>query len=200
MAIQRKIISMNAKNGDFRPKNITDQHTFKTNCIAKNQRAILAVWSSKVLRHKRKREIPINTNRVIQTGENTQFGGLKDGFSREAYHVGIEGEVNKDPITPANWQITRLIISFNKSFFPIFSPIWHVFILLCRLPKLEYVGATSNKHFWLQALFPDGTMITLCCQQHTIFLKVNSSSFTSYCFSHRWANPSLSLSGSQLSC
>jgi len=102
MAIQRKIISMNAKNGDFRPKNITDQHTFKINWIAKNKIAILTFLSSKVLRHKRKREIPINTNRVIQTGENSQFGGLKAGFLREAYHVGIIGDVNKDPTTPAN--------------------------------------------------------------------------------------------------
>jgi len=93
---------MSAKNGDLRPKNIADQHIFKANCIAKNKIAILAFWSSEVLRHKRKREIPINTKRVIQTGENTQFGGLKDGFSREAYHVGIAGDVNKDPKTPAN--------------------------------------------------------------------------------------------------
>ena len=93
---------MNAKDGDFRPKNIPDQLTFRINCMEKNRIAILTFLSSKVWRHKRKREIPINTKRVIQTGENTQFGGLKDGFSRETYHVGIAGDVNKDPINPAN--------------------------------------------------------------------------------------------------
>ncbi len=44
----------------------------------------------------------MSTNRLIHTGENTQLGGLNDGFSREAYHVGIEGVVNRDPTKPAN--------------------------------------------------------------------------------------------------
>jgi hypothetical protein len=39
---------------------------------------------------------------VIHAGENNQFGGVKDGFLREAYHMGMEGVVNRDPIIPAN--------------------------------------------------------------------------------------------------
>ena len=51
-------------------------------------------------------ETPIRIKSVIQTGENIQFGGLKVGFSKAAYHVEIEGKVKNEPITPANWQIT----------------------------------------------------------------------------------------------
>ena len=57
------------------------------------------------------KEIPIRVNKKIQTGAKTQFGGLKNGFWRVAYHPGIEGEVNIDPITPAIWQIAIEIIN-----------------------------------------------------------------------------------------
>jgi hypothetical protein len=47
------------------------------------------------------KDIPISVNKNIQTGAKTQFGGLKNGFWRVAYHPVIEGEVNIDPINPA---------------------------------------------------------------------------------------------------
>jgi len=102
IAIHRKTISMNAKNGDLRPKNITDQKIFKPSWIANQNIATLTLRSLKVFSHKRKREMPISTNKLIQTGEKTQLGGLKAGFLRLAYHVGIAGEVNKDPTNPVN--------------------------------------------------------------------------------------------------
>jgi len=95
------MISMNAEKGDLSPKNRIDQSTFKTSWKAKNKSAILVLLSSRPALQIRKREIPIKRNKVIQTGENTQLGGLKDGFSRAAYQVGIAGEVNNDPIKPA---------------------------------------------------------------------------------------------------
>jgi len=38
---------------------------------------------------------------VIQTCQNIQFGGLKDGLLRDAYPVGIATVVNNDPTKPA---------------------------------------------------------------------------------------------------
>ena len=57
------------------------------------------------------KDIPIRVNKKIHTGAKTQFGGLKKGFWRAAYHPGIEGEVNIEPITPAIWQIPIEIIN-----------------------------------------------------------------------------------------
>jgi hypothetical protein len=45
--------------------------------------------------------MPIKVKSVIQTGAKSQFGGAKLGFWSEAYHVGIEGVVNNEPIKPA---------------------------------------------------------------------------------------------------
>jgi hypothetical protein len=38
---------------------------------------------------------------VVQTGPNTQLGGVKEGFTRWAYQVGMAGKVAKDPMAPA---------------------------------------------------------------------------------------------------
>jgi len=121
MAAHRTIISKKAKSGDLRPKNRMDQRTFNTSWIAKKIKAFFTFCSLKLFSHRRQREIPISTNKVIQTGENSQFGGLKDGFSSEAYQVGMEGVVNREPRKPANWQIKILIISLIKLFLVIFS-------------------------------------------------------------------------------
>jgi hypothetical protein len=53
--------------------------------------------------------------KVIQTGPNTQFGGLKDGFTKELYHVGMAEAVENEPIIPTELQITILIINFISS-------------------------------------------------------------------------------------
>jgi len=58
-------------------------------------------------------DIPINRYSVIQAGANSQFGGVKGGFSRAAYHVGIAGVVNADPMRPAHWQATILMNSLK---------------------------------------------------------------------------------------
>jgi hypothetical protein len=39
---------------------------------------------------------------VIQTGEKSQFGGLKEGFVNVAYHVFTDEAVKNPPIIPAN--------------------------------------------------------------------------------------------------
>ena len=51
------------------------------------------------------KEIPMSKYSKVHTGPKTQFGGLNDGFTRDAYQVGMEAKVNMDPINPASWQI-----------------------------------------------------------------------------------------------
>jgi hypothetical protein len=51
-------------------------------------------------------EIPIRIYSAVQTGKNTQFGGVKNGFWSPAYHVVIAGVVNNEPIMPASKGIT----------------------------------------------------------------------------------------------
>lgn len=51
-------------------------------------------------------------NSPIHTGENNQFGGVKEGLLREAYHVGIVSAVKTEPMKPASWHIA--ILSINR--------------------------------------------------------------------------------------
>jgi len=75
--------------------------------------AVLTRGVSKPFRHTIEADIPISRYRVIQAGANSQFGGVKGGFSRAAYHVGIAGVVNAEPIRPAHWHATILMSSLN---------------------------------------------------------------------------------------
>ena len=61
--------------------------------------------------------MPIRMNKAVHTGANTQFGGLKEGFSILAYQLPGPVIVKKEPIKPAKRQIriesaskTRLFI------------------------------------------------------------------------------------------
>ena len=102
IANQRMMISMKAHNGDLSPKKRIDQKVFKTSCTAKKRRAIFTFWSFRLFCQTRKRDIPISKNRVIQTGEKIELGGVKAGLVRVLYHVGIAGVVNREPMNPAN--------------------------------------------------------------------------------------------------
>jgi hypothetical protein len=54
--------------------------------------------------------IPISKNNKVQTGPNTQLGGEKNGFVKEAYQSGILGIVKIEPIAPT---ISQAIIKMN---------------------------------------------------------------------------------------
>jgi len=56
----------------------------------------------RLLRHTRNVDTPINKNRIVQTGANIELGGVKDGFVRVAYQIGIDGVVKIEPINPAH--------------------------------------------------------------------------------------------------
>jgi hypothetical protein len=91
---------MKANNGECNPKNIIDHNVFKASCIQKKFNADLCLLNP--LSHIKYKEIPIKTNKVIQTGPNIQLGGLNTGFINVAYHVRIEGVVKIEPIIPAS--------------------------------------------------------------------------------------------------
>lgn len=73
--------------------------------------AILTCFDLNPFFHTRYKAIPISTNKLIQTGENIQFGGLNEGLFMEAYHAAIAGVVKIEPMNPASWQITMADIS-----------------------------------------------------------------------------------------
>jgi len=52
---------------------------------------------------------------VIQTGPKMELGGVKAGFFRPLYQVGIAGVVKIAPIPPAPSQMTMLIINLTTS-------------------------------------------------------------------------------------
>jgi hypothetical protein len=115
IAIQSTAMSMSPARGDLRPKNSTDQARLKTNCAPKQPRTTLTLLSARPARHMRKSDIPMSKKSVIHTGENTQLGGVKAGFSSVTYQVGIDGLVKKEPMNPTHWhisiQITRVTTS-----------------------------------------------------------------------------------------
>lgn len=102
MAIHKNIISTKAKKGDLNPKNKKDHNILKASCKIKTIIAILTFLSLNPILKIKYKEIPINKNKIVQTGAKTQFGGVNEGLFIFAYQPGIEGVVNKEPIRPAN--------------------------------------------------------------------------------------------------
>jgi hypothetical protein len=100
--IQSAAMSMSPPRGDLRPKNSIDQARLKTSWAPKQPRATLAFLSARPVRHMRKSDIPMSKKSVIHTGENTQLGGVTDGFSSVAYQVGIDGCVKREPMNPTH--------------------------------------------------------------------------------------------------
>ena len=58
----------------------------------------------------------MSVNSDIQTGPNTQLGGVNHGIERVAYHVGMDWLVKIEPIIPAIWHIMMLTASFRILF------------------------------------------------------------------------------------
>ena len=81
------------------------------NCRKKITSAVLTAVESNPLCQIRKSATPIRMKSIVQTGANNQLGGVKNGFFKFAYQVGIAGVVKKEPIMLAPKQIAILIIS-----------------------------------------------------------------------------------------
>lgn len=78
--------------------------------------AVLTCGLDQPCRQTKYAAIPINKNRIVQTGANTQLGGAMLGFLIVAYQVSMFGLVKIDPINPALRLITTLINNFVISF------------------------------------------------------------------------------------
>ena len=73
IAIHKKTISVKAKSGDFKPKNNIDQRIFKINWIPKKVK--FAFFSQA-----RYKEIPINRNKMVQTGAENPVWRIETGL------------------------------------------------------------------------------------------------------------------------
>ena len=96
------------------PKKAIDQPLLIINCNKNIAKAILTCGLSHPLSHTRKREMPIVMYKTIQTGANTQEGGVKGGFARILYQVSTDDLAKKPPIKPADWHMIMAIISLNN--------------------------------------------------------------------------------------
>jgi len=63
--------------------------------------------------------MPIKKYKKVQAGPKSQLGGVKNGFFKLAYQVGIEEKVKREPIAPAVSQTKIEIISFRIFFITI---------------------------------------------------------------------------------
>jgi hypothetical protein len=106
------IIITRAKKIWCKPKNTIDQSAFKTRCRANNLSASVLFLLRGFIKIKY-REIPIKEYKIVHTGANRKFGGLKYGWFNVSYQVGIAFKVKTVPITPAAWQISIEIINFE---------------------------------------------------------------------------------------
>jgi hypothetical protein len=111
IVIQRITITNNPLIGDFKPKKAIDHSILNASCMPNIINPFLTNWVSDPLRHTRKREIPMSTKSVIQTGPKSQLGGLNEGFFSVAYQVEICGVVKTEPMIPASWHMKMLMIS-----------------------------------------------------------------------------------------
>ena len=71
---------------------------------------------SRPLRQTKNAEIPIKIYRIVQTGPNTQFGGLSAGFAKLLYQLAIEDILRKEPLPPTSNGITTEIINLTGLF------------------------------------------------------------------------------------
>jgi len=108
--IQRKTISTNANVGRCIPKKIIDQRKFRNNCVENKITKKFLCFFNFFCKIKNN-DSAIRKYNVIQTGPNTQGGGLNGAFCKVTYQVGIEGSVK---IVPKNPTPSQTIINANN--------------------------------------------------------------------------------------
>jgi len=101
IAIHKITISKSAANGFLNPKNIADHNTFSNSCTQNNFSARCGLFFAGGFTRTRYQAAPINTYSSVQTGPNSQFGGLKNGLFRLTYQVFTDPAVNQPPAAPA---------------------------------------------------------------------------------------------------
>ena len=116
MRSHRIIIIITPPPFDFTPKKIIDHRALNTSWAQKSEKARSAPLIAKPFCQIRKTDIPIRIYKVVQTGPNTQLGGVYGGFLRLGYQVGIALKVKRLPIPPAA-KLTKIpIISLTMLF------------------------------------------------------------------------------------
>src|SRR3989338_420231 len=111
----KTMISIKEKNKLCKPKNKIDHSKFSPSCTPKITKPILMSLLTFFSTSKYK-ETPINKNSTVQTGANSQFGGVNAGFCKPEYHEPIDGKVKIEPTKPTASQITTEITSFRIFF------------------------------------------------------------------------------------
>jgi len=108
----RTIIIITPPPFDFIPKKMTDHIALDISCTQNKIKVCKTPSVDNPFCQTRKTEMPIRTYKVVQTGPNTQLGGVYGGFLSIGYQVGIALKVKRLPMPPAAKQVRMLIISF----------------------------------------------------------------------------------------
>src|SRR5208283_4928146 len=108
MAKHNMTISAKARPGDLSRKNRADHATFSNNC-SRNSRIGPPVTPT--FRQTNQAAIAIAMNKIVQTGPNSELGGVQLGLLRPAYHDRSAGVVSNDPSPAAPRQTTIQTIS-----------------------------------------------------------------------------------------
>jgi len=104
---------MSPSRGDRRPKKRNDQSTLRKNCTPKIPSAICTSRFSVPHCQTRYSAVPMRMKSVIHTGANTQLGGAKNGFCRDAYQEPGPLVVTSEPRLPRMRQERIAAISFG---------------------------------------------------------------------------------------
>jgi hypothetical protein len=102
IASHKSTITTKPPSIDRPPKKTIDQRLLRINCKKNILKALFTPEVRNPFRHRRNAAIPIKVNKLIHAGAKTQLGGVKVGLLINAYHVGIERVVKRDPIIPAH--------------------------------------------------------------------------------------------------
>src|SRR5208337_4771571 len=103
MANHKITISAKAGPGERSRKNTADQATLRSNCT---RNSCMGTAVKPTFLHTSQAAIAIATNKIVQTGANSQLGGVQLGLLRLAYHGRRAGAVNNEPMPAAPRQTT----------------------------------------------------------------------------------------------
>jgi len=94
-------ITTSPSAGDCSPKKEYDQKTLSPSWTQNITMDSLTSLLLGPVFHTRKSDTAIIRYSAVQTGAKSQLGGVRAGFRRLAYHVGMAGVVKKAPIAAA---------------------------------------------------------------------------------------------------
>lgn len=122
MAVHSRRISIKATSGILRPKKSGVQRPLRISWSRYRARAILTAGLSRPFCQTRKADSAISKYRTVQTGPNSQSGGVKKGLLRLAYQSDMALRVKSEPRKAAEKVKARQTTNFitTGSFITIF--------------------------------------------------------------------------------